>query len=135
MKKFGTARLDPLNIAMKEGSGALWFNRKIRVAPRFEAKIYYTINDGGCNDPGSWAFDGVTAMISKTTDYLLGSGGSMGYDSMYDAIVTEIDLYDNPEIGDLSDNALSVHKCFRQNCLPNEGTNTVQRELPYVNFF
>jgi hypothetical protein len=130
MMRMGTASLNPLAISWYEGEGGLWFNRKVLVHPRFELGLRVEINEYGCYDPDSDALDGWTIILSKTNNYLYGPGGSIGYQGIYDALVTEVDLYYNQEHGDLSGNTISVHKCYKKACAPTEGSDTVQRNLP-----
>lgn len=118
-----------LSIAWKEGAGALWYSDQILLWPRFEIRAKITINNKGCNDPYSYAFDGFTVILSKQKDYLGGDGGSMGYDGIFDALVTEIDLYQNPT--DVSQNSISIHRCYKSYCTPEEGPSTYQRNLPF----
>lgn len=73
--------------------------------------------------------DGFAIILSRSKDYLGPGGGSLGYDGIYDALVTEIDLYQNP--GDLSSNTVSIHRCYKEYCKWNEGSNTFQANLPF----
>jgi hypothetical protein len=129
----GSGDIGNLYIATKEQAGALWLNRKVRIEPRFEAKLFFTISADGCGDHQSYSIDGIATILSKSNEYVQGKAGSMGYDNIFDALVTEIDLNYDKKFGDYSENSLSFHRCFRQNCHALEDANTVQGKLPYVN--
>jgi hypothetical protein len=124
-----------LSIATKEPEGALWYTgRAVRLYPVFEWFTSVKIPDDGCWDIfGSWAFDGFTMIMTKTKPpFLNGGGGAMGYFNLYNGIVLEVDLYYNSEAGDLSENSISLHKCYNSYCTYFENANTIQRNLPIV---
>jgi hypothetical protein len=76
--------------------------------------------------------DGFSIILSKTPNYLNGDGGYLGYFNIVNSLVLEVDLNQNPEFGDISANSLSVHRCYSSRCTPDERTNTIQKELPFV---
>lgn len=129
----GSAKSLPLAIAWQENAiGGLWFNRRILVSPRFEARVVVSIGKNACYDTSANAIDGFTVILSKTNNYLNGDGENLGYLGIFDAIVTEVDLNSNTNLGDISGNAISIHKCVKSLCSPVENANTVQKPLPYV---
>jgi len=69
-------------------------------------------------------------MFSKTKDFVGPGGGSLGYHGIYDALVTEIDLFQNS--GDISSNSVSIHRCYKQFCESTEGASTFQANLPFA---
>jgi hypothetical protein len=131
MNAYGTATQYPLSIASREGEGALWFTRKVLISPRFEIRARVEIGTGGCRDRGSWAMDGFTVIISKSVNYLSSGGGFLGYYNIYDAIVTEVDLWHNSNFNDISYNSMSIHSCIGSHCSPYENGSTIQRNLPF----
>ena len=118
-----------MSISWREGPGALWLVDPLVIHPRFELRTKVVINNRGCRDSQSSAIDGFTIIVSKSKDYLGGGGGSLAYDGIYDALVTEIDLYQNE--GDLSSNSVSLHRCYKSYCRWTEGSNTFQANLPF----
>jgi len=118
-----------LSIAWREGPGALWNLNPIVIYPRFEIHLKVIINKRGCNDGYSKYIDGFTIMLSKTKDYLGDGGSNLGYSGIYDALVTEVDLFQNP--GDISHNSVSIHRCYKEYCKWEEGPNTFQANLPF----
>ncbi len=128
---YGTARKDgPVAISFYSGAGALWYNKKVRLHPRFEVQLQVSINEYDCIPNNT--IDGFTVILSKTPNYLNGAGGYLGYFNIFDAVVLEVDLFQNIEFGDSGANTLSLHRCFKSKCTPNENRDTVQRSLPYV---
>ena len=82
-----------------------------------------------------WAFDGFAMILTQTKPpYASGAGSSMGYNNLYNALVIEVDLHYNSELGDISSNSLSLHRCYGIYCGPSENYLTTQRNLPIVNF-
>jgi hypothetical protein len=135
MKGTGTANQSGLLIAASEGAGGLWLDRKIRVFPRFEAKLFITVSE--CDDRQATSIDGIAAILSKTKDYAQGGIHTMGYNNIYDALVTEIDIGYSKDMGDQGGDkfcSMSIHKCFKQQCTALEGANTIQGKMPNVSF-
>jgi hypothetical protein len=132
----GSGDVNSMSIATREQEGSLWYaSRALRIYPKFELQTTVRIPDDGCWDPfWSWAMDGFTIVFTQTRPpYTSGSGGYLGYNNIYNALVIEVDLSYNSEFGDLSSNSLSLHRCYARNCSPHEGSNTIQRQLPIVN--
>lgn len=75
--------------------------------------------------------DGFTIILSKTNNYINydGDGENMGYFKIYDALVSEIDLFQNSY--DSSSDTASLHMCHKTYCTSQEGRNTIQRNLPF----
>jgi len=119
-----------MSISWAEGPGALWYNNPIVIHPRFELRLKVIINKKGCKDGLSWAMDGFTIILTKSKDQYLGGGGeNLGYDGIYNALVTEIDLFQNQ--GDIGSNSVSIHRCYNNYCRSTEGSNTSQANLPF----
>ena len=120
-------------IAANEREGAIWLKRPVILSPRFH--LHFTVYlDSACWDSmwgRSWAMDGFAVTLSKTTNYVKGGGGSLGYLDIWDAIVGEFDFWQNPEIGDISANTMSIHSCFKRTCNYFE-SGTKQVNLPFV---
>jgi hypothetical protein len=125
---FGSATNTPsLSIASNVGPGALWFNRKVRVHPRFEVKLKVTIPSFNCNR--NVPLHGFTIILSKTPNYMNGGGSNLGYFNIFNSIVIEIDLEQNMNLGDSGPTSLSYKSCINTTCNANESANTVQRSI------
>jgi len=115
-------------IAFKEGAGALWWNKKLRLTPRFEIRMKININKNGCSDSASYSIDGFALILSKQTNFLGGDGNNKGFGGIYDALVTEIDLYGNP--GEISSNFVRLNRCYNQYCRA-DNSGSVSNNLPF----
>jgi len=73
--------------------------------------------------------------LSKTTNYLKGGGGALGYLDIYDALVGEFDFWRNSGEGDIGDDTMSVHPCFKSTCNYYESGATRQVRLPFVIYY
>ncbi len=133
MKKFGSAENGRPAIAKHDKEGALWFNRPILLSPRFS--LHFTVFlDSACFNFKAWANDGFVVSLSKTKDHLRAGGGAIGYQYLYDALVGEFDFYRNSELGDIGDDTMSIHKCFKKYCTASE-VGAKQVKLPFVSNF
>lgn len=77
--------------------------------------------------------DGFSVILSKTyTNYCgNGLGQQIGYGGLTDSLVTEIDLFWDPLLGDKSWNSASFHRCTgTTKCTGQEDANTTQFNLP-----
>ena len=107
----GAARRIPLSIAYYEArGGAVWFNRRILVEPRFEVHLKVSVTDL-TKDQDDWQhiIDGWSIVISTTSNKLGYPYGAIGYQDFTNSYVVETDLFQNA--GDFSCNTLSIHKC------------------------
>lgn len=118
-----------ISIAWREGPGALWNINPLLIYPRFELRLKVVINNRGCWESQAKYIDGFTIILSKSKEFLGPGGGLLGYSGIYDALVTEVDLFRNN--GDLSSNTVSIHRCYKDYCLFSEGANTYQANIPF----
>ncbi|MCP3686501.1 MAG: hypothetical protein GY861_28010 [bacterium] len=139
LNRVGNARTSPVSINWKQGVGGLWLKNKVLITPRFEVKFTVDINNKGCWDIWSWAMDGFTVILSKFyTNYLSGDGRYLGYKNLYEAFVTEIDMFWDVLLKDKGWNYASFHRCYKSRCNGKEN-KTQQMPLGFVslalNFF
>ena len=132
--------MNNLQIGEYGGVGGLWINQPFRIYPKFYIhtevfipKVPYPWNVLWWE--GYWSMDGFAMILSQTKPpYANGEGGNIGYSNIYNALVIEVDLFYNSELGDINSNSLSLHRCYGSFCGPQEGSTTTQRNLPIVNF-
>lgn len=109
-------------ISFKEGAGALWWRKKLRLTPRFELRMKIKIPNHGCYDGPSYSIDGFALILSKTNNYLGYSNNDKGYGGIFNALVTEIDLNANP--GEISSNFVNLRECYGITCRASNGKSS-----------
>ena len=115
-------------------SGSLWFNhRGVRIYPKFELQT--TVRIGRLNSVKTET-DGFTMIFTQTKNPALSPGnGNLGYDSIVNALVIEVDLLMNRELNDMFLYSISLHKCYNIVCAAKEGSNTIQAKSPIVTIY
>lgn len=133
---YGVANGSNMYIATREGAGGIYFQKKFRVNPRFEAYLRIYFSAGRNSD--DWAFDGFTILANK---YNLGYittgsyGGSISYYRMPYGFAAEADFYYNGEYNDRTTQTISIHEGItssRYYCDPYEDSHTSQSILSSV---
>lgn len=84
-------------------------------------------------------YGGFAIMLRKKPGYLFSSSGNdskgLGYENMDNGVVIEIDLVKNYELGDYSDQTMSIKDCFINGCSIYENEDSSQTILKnYVSF-
>jgi len=130
LSAFGSGQTSKPVIAARDVEGAIWYRRPVILSPRFE--LHFTVYlESACFNIWAWANDGFVVTLSKTTNYLRGGGGLLGYHNIYDALVGEFDFWRNYQEGDIGDDTMSIHQCFKKSCTYEE-IGTKQVKLPFV---
>jgi hypothetical protein len=131
LKAIGSAENGRPVIAGDEKEGALWYDQPVLLSPRFSLHFTVFLDSACMSFISAWANDGFVVTLSKTTNYLRGGGGALGYLNIFDALVGEFDFYRNSDKGDIGDDTMSIHKCFKKSCNDNE-IDSKQVNLPFV---
>lgn len=115
--------------------GVIQYLQKMMLFPRFELRAKISINKVSCPDYYDYAssIDGFTIIFTRgnpPTNF--GGAGLLGYNEITNALVLEIDLYQNWDLGDSSSNTLSLHRCTTTKCTAREDSNSKQVDLNIV---
>ncbi|MCQ2964003.1 MAG: hypothetical protein MJ203_00325 [archaeon] len=108
---YKAARLIPLSLNFGEGSGALWYRRKMRIDPRFEIHFKASMDPVEIiEEPGERNFEGFTIVLSKSNNTIgEGSGEHIGYYGFTKSYVIEFDF--NKNLVDKEANGFSLKYC------------------------
>ena len=89
---FGSAQAGTGEFLLGNGNGAVWFNRRILVMPRFEMHLKASLDYASGSDEQT--FDGFTFVISKARSKTVGEGSAdtIGYYGFTNSYVAEFDF-------------------------------------------
>ncbi|MBI85026.1 MAG: hypothetical protein CMJ81_17670, partial [Planctomycetaceae bacterium] len=86
-------------------TGAVWYDRKLKLNQGFETAFTYQMGNFGMNNGAGFAF-----VVQSHDPQAIGEGGSgMGYDRIAKSVAIEFDTFLNPLQGDTDGQHVSIH--------------------------